>query len=332
MDPSDAPAASLICSQSKCKTVLPPNYKWGSYQGTSKRARTEPATENVQPELPHLNPNLEALRSKRVGESDESSTDEGSNAGPMMFANQQALFSALRKMFKTTKHIEFHGSYNIPEDPLVTDKERVKMTNLEIWKVTGYRFRVKENKLQKTGHKTRFYCCQDSDRKQKSRKSQREGAKARDTLGMRRYTCKSNLRVSCLAGAQGFRKVTVRLHHHDAHVPCYDVAMPEEAAAIIREGIQHHTPVEMVGKVQGLFPQVTASQVHSAWSAMSEVLWKRDDLQLPSAEKLLQEFGDDVDVFDVHPAEGVDQLCWAMPKIAEPLRGKIVEIGLDATL
>jgi hypothetical protein len=41
----------------------------------------------------------------------------------MMFANQQALFSALRKMFKTTKHIEFHGSYNIPEDPLVTDKD-----------------------------------------------------------------------------------------------------------------------------------------------------------------------------------------------------------------
>ncbi|KAJ7796482.1 hypothetical protein B0H14DRAFT_2619910 [Mycena olivaceomarginata] len=162
MDPSNASAAPLICSQSKCKTVLPPNYKWGSCescrerdklakhekrkctkegQGTSKRAHTELATENVQLELPHLNPNLEALGSKCIGESDESSTDEGSNTGPLMFANQQALFSALRKMFKTTKHIEFHSSYNIPEDPLVTDKEHVQMTNLEIWKVTGYRFR-----------------------------------------------------------------------------------------------------------------------------------------------------------------------------------------------
>ena len=64
---------------------------------------------------------------------------------------------------------------------------------------------------------------------------------------------------------------------------------------------------------------------------MSEVLWKRDHSQLLSAEILLKEFGDDVDVFDVKTADGVQQLCWGMKKIASRLKGKIVEIGIDAT-
>jgi hypothetical protein len=36
--------------------------------------------------------------------------------------------------------VDFFGTYEIKEDPLVSDKERVKMTAYEIWKVTGYRF------------------------------------------------------------------------------------------------------------------------------------------------------------------------------------------------
>ncbi|KAJ7799551.1 hypothetical protein B0H14DRAFT_2616955 [Mycena olivaceomarginata] len=35
---------------------------------------------------------------------------------------------------------DFHGTCQIPEDPLITDKERVKITIYEIWKITGYRF------------------------------------------------------------------------------------------------------------------------------------------------------------------------------------------------
>jgi hypothetical protein len=30
-------------------------------------------------------------------------------------------------------------------------------------------------------------------------------------------------------------------------------------------------------------------------------------------------------------AEGVEQVAWAMKRIIEPLKGKIVEIGVDAT-
>jgi hypothetical protein len=149
---------------------------------------------------------------------------------------------------------------------------------------------------------------------------------------MHRFDCKSGLQVSSLAGdVVGERKISISLQHHDTHVHYYDVGMPLEAASIIREGLEWSTPVEMVGHVQAVFPKVTAQQIHSAWSRMSEILWKRDTMQLPSAETLLKEFGDDVDVLDVHPAEGVEQLAWVMKKIMEPLHGKVVEIGMDAT-
>ncbi len=64
---------------------------------------------------------------------------------------------------------------------------------------------------------------------------------------------------------------------------------------------------------------------------MSETLWKRDKMQLPSAKILMEEFKDDVDVFDVKPPDGVEQLCWGMKRIGAELRGQIVEIALDAT-
>ncbi len=65
---------------------------------------------------------------------------------------------------------------------------------------------------------------------------------------------------------------------------------------------------------------------------MSEVIWKRDSDQLTSARILLKEFQDDVDLFeDIKTPDGVTQMCFALKKILHGLRGKTVEIGLDAT-
>ncbi|KAJ7697483.1 hypothetical protein B0H17DRAFT_870000, partial [Mycena rosella] len=108
--------------------------------------------------------------------------------------------------------------------------------------------------------------------------------------------------------------------------------MPEAALDIIRENAEWSTPVELVGKVQAAFPAVSAQQIHRAWMEFSELYWRFDDAQLPSAEKLLQEHGDDVHIFEPEGVpEGVEMLCWGMKKIAGPLKGKIVEIGVDAT-
>ena len=107
--------------------------------------------------------------------------------------------------------------------------------------------------------------------------------------------------------------------------------MPPGASDIIRENITWNTPVAIMLKVQAVYPQVMGKQIHKAWTQMSEVLWKRDKLQLPSTKALLVEFGDDINVFEIEVAPGVLQLCWGMKKILAALKGKVVEIAIDAT-
>jgi hypothetical protein len=76
---------------------------------------------------------------------------------------------------------------------------------------------------------------------------------------------------------------------------------------------------------------VTAQQIHSAWTEMSETLWKRDANQLVSARTFLEEHSDDVDVFEIKVDDRGEQLCWGLKKVMLHLQGKIVEIAMDAT-
>lgn len=56
------------------------------------------------------------------------------------FEGAQALFDALRKVFQHSESVRFSGSYEVPADQLVADRERVVMMANEAWKVSGYRF------------------------------------------------------------------------------------------------------------------------------------------------------------------------------------------------
>ena len=108
--------------------------------------------------------------------------------------------------------------------------------------------------------------------------------------------------------------------------------MPPEALQMIEEQAEWSTPAAMATKIQSIYPQVTKMQIGAAWRELSQQYWHRDKMQLPSAKKLLAEYGDDVDIFEpVGVPEGVEMLAWGMKWIAEPLRGKVIEIGMDAT-
>lgn len=198
--------------------------------------------------------------------------------------------------------------------------------------LTHYYHRVKDNPKIKTGHKTRLWCCQDECRKKKAKPSQNPDVTLRDNVGIQRFNCRSKLIVTCVRGpSPGTRVVTIRMEHHEKHKQYFDVEMPPGAVDIIRDNLEWSTPVSITPQVQAVYPNMTGKQVHRAWTEMSEMLWKRDHLQLPSAEILLKEYGDDVDVFDIPVEDGVQQLCWGMKKIAAKLKGKVVEIGIDAT-
>ncbi|KAF9007237.1 hypothetical protein BDQ17DRAFT_1324455 [Cyathus striatus] len=114
---------------------------------------------------------------------------------------------------------------------------------------------------------------------------------------------------------------------------CRNVVMPSEAIELIHKNAEHLTPVAMVAIVQEAYPIVMAMQVYRAWVAMTQTFWQQDDLQIPSAHKLLRELRDYVDVLSPSMLpDGVEMLCWGMMKIAQRLMGKVVEIGIDATL
>ena len=50
------------------------------------------------------------------------------------------MFCFLGTDFRTSNNIEFRGTYTVPNDPQVSDREHINMVAKEIWKVTGYRF------------------------------------------------------------------------------------------------------------------------------------------------------------------------------------------------
>ncbi|TFK70349.1 hypothetical protein BDN72DRAFT_870317 [Pluteus cervinus] len=78
----------------------------------------------------------------------------------------------------------------------------------------------------------------------------------------------------------------------------------------------------MVAKIRSAYPTVTAAQVYNMWQEHSQAHWRRDDLQLPSARKHLDEFRDEADVFEPKGVpEGIEILAWEMSKIAGPLKG-----------
>ena len=76
-------------------------------------------------------------------------------------------------------------------------------------------------------------------------------------------------------------------------------------------------------KVQATYPQVTPKQEHTAWTQMSKMLWKRDKMQIPSEKLLLEELGDEVDLFNIQPPEGVKQMAWGI----KPILRRLWEVG-----
>lgn len=180
------------------------------------------------------------------------------------------------------------------------------------------------------GHKTQYWCCQDAKHKAKEHLSKKDDAKRRDYVGMVRYDCDSKLSIS--SRDVGERTlIHVYLRHHKNHREYYDVQMPPAASDIIRDHLETATPHSLVTVIQERFVNVTAAQVHTAWTRMSEVLWRRQDDPVKSAVELLKEYEDDVDYFEINVEEGVVMVAFGLKRILHAMKGRVVEIATDAT-
>ncbi|KAJ3736291.1 hypothetical protein DFJ43DRAFT_604152 [Lentinula guzmanii] len=156
-----------ICSTKKCKTVLPPESIDKAKTCTTCREKdrlrkqTKRATEKRQREEQEHPPSRAAPKKPADNLSgygnpfnDDSDAEEFSNPS-LQYRNADEMFLALKKASEKI-HISFHGQYIMPSDPLVTDRERVRMATNEIWKITGFRFTVRDHPKMATGHKTRL--------------------------------------------------------------------------------------------------------------------------------------------------------------------------------
>ncbi|KAJ3780538.1 hypothetical protein GGU10DRAFT_397768 [Lentinula aff. detonsa] len=143
------------------------------------------------------------------------------------------------------------------------------------------------------GYKTLFWCSQDAEQKKNSRKREDEQVQNQDTVGMRRFPCQSKLTIT-----------SKNLNKYD------------ESIKLVSIHIKHHH-----------------KHIHSAWSTMSQEIWKKDPDQLTSARKLLEDYGSLVDVFVASLEEGVTQISWGVKLIAMTINQKaeIVKIAMDAT-
>jgi hypothetical protein len=145
---------------------------------------------------------------------------------------------------------------------------------LTYWRITNS---VKDT-TSGTGRKTRLFRCQDSAHRKKTKPSINAKVASWDTVGMHRYDCESHLTVICwdaIGEENTDHVITIILCHHDNHVPYYDVDMLEGASDIIRESLEWTTPIALVPRIQALYPNVSANQVHTIWTKMSETLEKR---------------------------------------------------------
>lgn len=105
--------------------------------------------------------------------------------------------------------------------------------------------------------------------------------------------------------------------------------LPKEVEALIRRNLSF-TPAIITGEVQKKYPNVSTAQIRNAWQKMSEEKWKRDEDQIKSACKLLEENKERVDLLEMTAIEGVEAIAWAMKGVMVGVKD-VVEVALDAT-
>lgn len=125
--------------------------------------------------------------------------------------------------------------------------------------------------------------------------------------------------------------VTVRLCHVQKHASYEDVRLPKEVFSYIQKNMANFSPSEMMPAIRVKNPTVTVPQVHRAWGTISENTWKLDKDQINSARLFIAKMEKELALLDLEVEEGVEQVAWVNTCVDMRLKGKIVEVAIDAT-
>jgi len=165
-------------------------------------------------------------------------------------------------------------------------------------RVSNKRVSMHDSRETKQGCTTCFWCSQDEQRKHRARPSEKEGVKHRDTLGLHRFACESDLCISCVISSPTSQQITVRVSHSIHHTPYFDVLVPKEVVEMVRRDIDWALPNDLTRKIQQDYPAVTNKQIMTIWTKLVQELWKRKpENQMESATILLKESDNVTDLF-----------------------------------
>ncbi|KAF8963149.1 hypothetical protein BDZ97DRAFT_1662073 [Flammula alnicola] len=242
--------------------VLPPEpvYRPNPYEPWGVRFQNGKRTRDSNADA---GPSTVKKATKRMSEDEGASSREPTT----LYRDRDELLVALRDRFRQGPNVDFHGMYEIL-DPGITHKQRIQTVAHEIWKITGYRFTVKDHPTFTNGHKTRFWCSQDDAHRSKSSRAARKAqgscykprvTSAGEVMAKTRYPCRSRLLISSRdSNLPDTRAITVRMHHHVAHEPYVDANLPPEVVQRIWEGfgwIESQGPVASTSGTSGCMDQ-----------------------------------------------------------------------------
>jgi hypothetical protein len=80
-----------------------------------------------------------------------------------------------------------------------------------------------------------YHCAQIDDRQHASKKSQRPSVKHRDKESMQTFDCSGwlHITISDLSDV-----ASIKLDHHDAHIPYCSIEVPEDVVTYIHENLK----------------------------------------------------------------------------------------------
>ena len=119
----------------------------------------------------------------------------------------------------------------------------------------------------------RFWCCQDVAHRKKTQPSTKDGVQHRETLGLKRFKCQSELLITCTSN-EAAQTLRIILSHSQNHTPYFDVSIPPKAIDIIRDNIDWALPNDIIGKIQLRYSHVTEKQITTVWTKFAQSSWK----------------------------------------------------------
>ncbi|RIB00258.1 hypothetical protein C2G38_2306711 [Gigaspora rosea] len=142
---------------------------------------------------------------------------------------------------------------------------------------------------------------------------------------MQRFHCRGWLTLTI--DLQKFQ-VTIELTH-EYHAEYVDVRVMNEIKEYIQTNLQQ-MPRNIWENLGTRSVNITEKQIYYWWMTLSQHIWKKDENQIQSAIKIIEQYNN-IEILLTVEDSGVTMISFGVKEIINRLGVNAVEIGVDAT-